>query len=357
MEYKRTSSAIDLMDIQRFIDDCGASIDCWHAVFDYLKRAIPLQRKNWHAIPELRNFLEENLDKNPYIPKRYFERHLLSKKGGDSFIGQWKKRFPIENLSINTEHYVKTLKQSNMLNKRSKTLPNTHSVSTYFCKCLEWYLSYIHCGQNKVNCVVDVGSSTSGAAIFFNEVLSLERIYLVDLAYQGPNSNITMVGTDAKNLSYFADDSIDFICMHNAIEHFAGDSDSGAIKECSRILKPGGKVHISPFNFSSQYTILVNPISLFYLRPDEYLHAELEKELNSGCGFRFNNKMASQFARLYDWNQFEKRVIPFLNGLLPKLRPVGFDLEGGEYGLVNGLMLKLDVFKRRNFHLLELTKR
>ncbi len=47
---------------------------------------------------------------------------------------------------------------------------------------------------------------------------------------------------DASNLPMFADDSVDIVVLHHVLEHFGCGEGVGVLRECYRILKPGGSL-------------------------------------------------------------------------------------------------------------------
>lgn len=92
---------------------------------------------------------------------------------------------------------------------------------------------------------VDVAAGGSPWALILNEKLEISA-YAIDLEVGEPfRSSDCYLQEDATRTS-FESSSVKGIALHCAFEMFAGDSDSRAIAEFARILKPGGKAVIVP---------------------------------------------------------------------------------------------------------------
>ena len=55
------------------------------------------------------------------------------------------------------------------------------------------------------------------------------------------------------------DNSVDFLTLHNSIEHFEENADTEFINECARVLKPGGEVIILPIFLEGEAIQYINP--------------------------------------------------------------------------------------------------
>jgi len=73
---------------------------------------------------------------------------------------------------------------------------------------------------------------------------------------QGVNGDL--IGSDAANIP-LPDQSLDGVVTHNSWEHFEGASALQFIRECIRLLKPGGKLCIIPINFATRMEIRTAP--------------------------------------------------------------------------------------------------
>ncbi len=90
---------------------------------------------------------------------------------------------------------------------------------------------------------VDIGSCRSVVPGILRKEFQC-RCYEQDLEYpSGVHGD--RVGSSAADIPLEAG-SVDFMTLHCTFEHFEGDADTGFIRECARLLKPGGKVVILP---------------------------------------------------------------------------------------------------------------
>ena len=119
---------------------------------------------------------------------------------------------------------------------------------------------------------------------------------------------------------------------------------------------------ISPFNFSETYRILVNPITFFFAQPSVKLQEYLNVEITNGNpDFSFHYGMVAHFARIYDWGAFIERIIKHAGQLKVRLCNVEFsdipDVTKNYYPeKIYDQTLRYDIYKSRNFYLLEFTK-
>jgi len=67
---------------------------------------------------------------------------------------------------------------------------------------------------------------------------------------QGVHGNCIGSSADAIPLP---DGSVDFMTLHCTFEHFENQADTGSVKECSRLLKPGGQAVILPLYLNANY--------------------------------------------------------------------------------------------------------
>jgi ubiquinone/menaquinone biosynthesis C-methylase UbiE len=97
---------------------------------------------------------------------------------------------------------------------------------------------------------IDIGSCKSVVPQVIRNQFGA-KIYEQDLEYtQGVHGNRIGSSADAIPLP---DGSVDFMTLHCTFEHFEKQGDTGFVKECSRLLKPGGKTVILPLYLNCNY--------------------------------------------------------------------------------------------------------
>lgn len=122
-------------------------------------------------------------------------------------------------------------------------------------KCLEHYLSTRECHLRTGDVVVDVAASGSPYA----RTLESRGIdaYSLDLSYP-PGMNGRKIGADATQ-SGLPDDFADALTLHCAYECFMGDADTRLLTEAARILKPSGRLFISPLYMDDSFYNITSP--------------------------------------------------------------------------------------------------
>lgn len=125
----------------------------------------------------------------------------------------------------------------------------------YKRKICEYLLNYRLLGLDrfsKDDVYVDVGSSSTPFVMTLRERYGIQA-YGVDLC-ESPYGKSFYLQEDATKMS-FADNSVSGIsyCL------FGGTADMDFIRECGRILKPGGRVCFSPLELYKEYISLVSP--------------------------------------------------------------------------------------------------
>jgi hypothetical protein len=118
-------------------------------------------------------------------------------------------------------------------------------------KALEHFLSFKIAQPARGQTFMDVGSCVSVVP----EIL--RRHYGCDCYAQDLELPVGVrgwnVGSNAANIP-LPDSSIDRMTLHCTFEHFEGHADSGFIRECARLLKPGGKTIILPLYVNTNWT-------------------------------------------------------------------------------------------------------
>lgn len=130
----------------------------------------------------------------------------------------------------------------------------------YKRKMLEYYYTFqlLHLSERSSNSVyIDVGACGSPFVKWLRQTTDVQA-YAIDLE-EGPYKDLSYyMCQDATNMR-FDDASVDAISIQSAFEMFIGDNDIKAIKEFSRVLKPGGEVIILPLYMHTQFLSTVSP--------------------------------------------------------------------------------------------------
>jgi len=139
-------------------------------------------------------------------------------------------------------------------------------------KALEYYVSYQLLEPQSKDVFMDVGVEKSS----YYRVLSCREIYLQDMIYppglKRVDGRTFRLGGDAASLP-LPKESVDKISLHHTFEHFEGEKDRQFIKQSCHILKPGGKCALFP------------------------------------CFYVTNTTLATPFARLYDIETLQTRIL------------------------------------------------
>ena len=172
-------------------------------------------------------------------------------------------------------------------------------------KCLEHYLSLkqLRIGEN--DCYMDVAASGSPWARLLRDKGMLRKYFIQDLVYpEGCNAN-HMIGGCASKMP-LADNSIDKISLHCALECFQGDSDIGLFKEVARVLRPGGRIVSLPLYVDNHYFVKTGPL---------YDRDKIEVEQEAELIWRDDSYKFEPFSRHYSPAALMKRVIDNSPGL------------------------------------------
>ncbi len=123
---------------------------------------------------------------------------------------------------------------------------NYKSPNEYtFCeKVLEHYLTLLLINPKTGMIGVDVGSCASIIPTLGKRIYGVEY-FAQDLMYP-KRIHGNQIVSNAKSIP-LPNESVDFITLHCAFEHFENNADIGFIKESARLLKKGGKAVIVPF--------------------------------------------------------------------------------------------------------------
>lgn len=168
----------------------------------------------------------------------------------------------------------------------------------YERKIAEYFIAYNFLGLDRVKgkrdfVYIDGAASSSPWAKWLRDNLEIKS-YAVDINKPVTNSNI-YIQADITQLP-FNDESVDAISLQSALETFPGNVDIEFIKECGRVLKPGGKCVIVPLYLNSEY---VNAYG-----PSYYRKTRAEKQAIKYYRFDYN----MPFTRLLDVKNLKSRI-------------------------------------------------
>ena len=118
-------------------------------------------------------------------------------------------------------------------------------------KALEHFLSFQIARPQPGQVFMDVGSCVSVVPEILRRSYGCD-CYAQDLALPAGVDGWN-VGSDAAQIP-LPNSSLDGMTLHCTFEHFERDSDSAFIRECARLLKPGGKTIILPLYVNRYWT-------------------------------------------------------------------------------------------------------
>lgn len=105
---------------------------------------------------------------------------------------------------------------------------------------------------------VDIAAAYSPFYQIVKDLFPGSTVFQQDLIYKkGVDGD--KIGGDAANFELENGRQVDWMTLHNSIEHFEGDSDTAFIRQCSWILKRGGEVIILPVFLREKHINYVNP--------------------------------------------------------------------------------------------------
>jgi SAM-dependent methyltransferase len=178
-----------------------------------------------------------------------------------------------------------------------------HEYFTYFGtgygkafvgKAAEHYVS-LEIAEFEGGVFVDVAASASPFYKIVKRIFPQSQVYRQDLAFPyGIHED--KIGGSAASLP-LDDGSVDFMTLHNSIEHFEGDADTLFIQEAARVLKPGGHVVILPVFIQETYINYVNPT----INP-----TNLQTDAEADIVYTYH---PARFMRHYDVEALNRRVV------------------------------------------------
>ena len=169
-------------------------------------------------------------------------------------------------------------------------------------KTLEHYLAAKILDLDPGDVYVDVANYESPTPVIYEQVYGCTS-YRQDLLFP-PGLRGRTIGGDAAAMPV-SDGFASKMALHCSFEHFEGDADSRFIRECGRVLRPGGRVCIVPLYLFTEYACMTDPIV------SAYGDVPFERDATVYCVPGFRNR----FGRHYDIPHFCSRVREHLDGL------------------------------------------
>lgn len=118
------------------------------------------------------------------------------------------------------------------------------------------------------------------------------------------------------------DESIDKISCHHSFEHFRGDSDILFIKQIQRLMKRGGKCCIVPIFIANHFVELTDRITF------DMKFSNGSKRLIDPTATIPGGQASGCYARIYDLQAFQNRIIDNINGKNFKITIAELQMEG-----------------------------
>ncbi len=169
-------------------------------------------------------------------------------------------------------------------------------------KALEHYLAAKLLDLRETDVYLDIASYDSPTPDVYRRAFGC-KTYRQDLLYP-PGLRGDRIGGDAARLPV-ADGFATRMGLHNAFEHFEGESDAGFIREAGRVLAPGGKLCIVPLFLFDRYIIQTDPA----VWPAGGVAFDPEAVVYCARGWR------NRFGRAYDVPHLASRICANLGGL------------------------------------------
>jgi SAM-dependent methyltransferase len=173
-------------------------------------------------------------------------------------------------------------------------------------KSLEHYVAADMLDLQPDETYVDIGNDGSPVPEIYHRLYGVSA-WRQDLIYE-KGLHLNTIGGDAAEMPV-CDEFAGKMALHCTFEHFEGDSDSRFIRECHRVLKPGGRVCILPLYLHTEYAIQTD---LSCVEPDE---VPFEDQAVHYCQFGYNNR----HGRFYDSENLVSRIANQMENLRLKL--------------------------------------
>ncbi len=185
--------------------------------------------------------------------------------------------------------------------------PNHHCLLE---KSLEHYLSLAIAQPMPGQTAVDIGSCKSVVPGMLRRLHDV-RCYEQDLVYPA-GVHGDRIGSSAASIP-LPNASVDFMMLHCTFEHFEGDADTAYVRECARLLKPGGRTIILPLYLNANHCNITG-------ETDANIHEKIgfDTEARYYC---LIPEWQNRFGRHYSPDALLRRVINPAReaGLIPQL--------------------------------------
>jgi len=323
---------------------------------------------DWYRIPGLRVFFDKYILSCPFIPNDLKEAEVLSRAIAPNprgFLQEWTQKFgAIERFEIDPKALLETIEILPDV-KQDFLQKNLHSHAYFYSKYTEWHITRCYQKSLKAKQVVDIGAAYNGFSRTLAAFDPNVQITMVDLGFpvglKKTTQQISTLGADAADMSVIKSGTVDLVCMHNAFEHFAGNSDVECLKEISRLLKPGGVALITPFFFAQKHSVTLSPAPSFLFDRTSTYTQIVRKELEAtDARLDFNTRIVSPFARRYDMETTVSRIIETVPDLRVVLKGCDFSETDSpqKHSLPDAPNMEIDprLYELTHFNFLEFTK-
>ena len=169
-------------------------------------------------------------------------------------------------------------------------------------KLLQHYISLSLLGIQSDELYMDVASNTSPMRHIVKRLYNVP-VYSLDLSYP-PGIDGELIGADAGAMPV-KDGFASKMTLHCAFEHFACGADSRFVKECARVLRPGGKVCVIPLYLLPQYCVRVDPT----------IEGDISVSDTEGAKKVYVRGYKVDYGRFYSPESFRRRILEQATGL------------------------------------------
>ncbi len=213
------------------------------------------------------------------------------------------KGIEIKDFTIEPEGYRQFLEAANYSAYKYKHHSHGDNNPVFIKKSLEHYIALELLDISYQDTYIDVANCDSPTWQIYSSLKGC-RSFVQDLIFpKGFHGN--KIGGDAANMP-IEDKFASKMGLHSSFEHFEGDADSRFIRECERVLKPGGKVCIVEFFVAEVFANLTDP--------NTYGDTDQPVFDNEATIFEAEN-WRNRFGRFYDWPAFSRRIVPYLGNM------------------------------------------
>jgi SAM-dependent methyltransferase len=166
-------------------------------------------------------------------------------------------------------------------------------------KLLEYFVSISLLDLTPEDVYMDVAAQDCPFAFYVADKVGC-LAYRQDLHYMEPGVHGQDIGSDASAIP-LADESVSKMSLHNSIEHFEGESDTRFMIEAERLLRPGGRLLITPLELETSYR-------------EEHEAGWIDDE-----GVKHTWGVGARFARHYDLTSLRDRLLSPAQSLAPTI--------------------------------------